>query len=135
MISKMRDLQCAWIMLSMSAVPRANHMIRMVPPSLVRGYTLAHDNAIWNCFCKLFEVETFSGDLLARNVASMPSRLGGLGLRSAERSSRGAFMASWAGALSVLDKKLPFLAERIVVSMETNSIYGILMEAYTLRND
>ena len=32
-IEKMSDLQSAFVMLSMSAVPRANHMIRMLPPS------------------------------------------------------------------------------------------------------
>ena len=52
MVSQIPDLQCGWVMLSMSAVPRANHMIRMVPPSLVRDYALAHDNAIWTCFCR-----------------------------------------------------------------------------------
>ena len=79
MVSKMPDLQCGWVMLSMSAVPRANHMIRMVPPSLVHVYSLAHDNAIWDCFCRMFAVEAFSDDGLARNIASMPSRLGGWG--------------------------------------------------------
>ena len=106
MVSKMPDLQCGWVMLSMSAVPRANHMIRMVPPSLVHVYSLAHDNAIWDCFCKMFAVDAFSDDALARNIASLPSRFGGLGLRSAVRSSRGGFMASWAGVLLVLDKKV-----------------------------
>ena len=31
---KFDDLQCAWVMLSMSVVPRANHLIRMLPPSV-----------------------------------------------------------------------------------------------------
>ena len=104
-VSKMPDLQCGWVMLSMSSVPRANHMIRMVPPSLVHVYSLAHDNAIWDCFCRMFAVEVFGDDDLARNIASLPSRSRGLGLRSAVRSSRGVFMASWAGALLAVDKK------------------------------
>ena len=45
-IEKLKDLQCAWIMLSMSAVCRSNHMIRMVPPSLSKGYARTHDRAI-----------------------------------------------------------------------------------------
>ena len=107
----------------------------MVPPSLAQRYAVDHDNAIWDCFCTVFDVTAFSGDVLARKIASLPSRLGGLGLRSAERSSRGAFMASWAGALLVLDKKIPALTERIVHSLETNSVTGSLLEAFTIRHD
>ena len=40
------DLQCAWLMLSMSATPRANHMIRMIPPPLSKPYARWHDDAL-----------------------------------------------------------------------------------------
>ena len=31
-IPKLDDVQCAWLLLSYSTVPRANHMLRMLPP-------------------------------------------------------------------------------------------------------
>ena len=37
-IFKLEDIQCAWVMLSMSAVPRANHLIRMLPPNVSESY-------------------------------------------------------------------------------------------------
>ena len=37
-IEQLPDLQSAWLMLSMSAAPRANHMVRMLPPSKSGDY-------------------------------------------------------------------------------------------------
>ena len=128
---KMTDLQCAWIMLSFSAVPRANHMIRMVPPSSVHGYAESHDLAIWTTFCKLLGAEPLQYDLLARDISSMPARLGSLGLRSASRCSPGAFWVSWANALPVIKSKLPALANNIVQNLESTSVFGCIREAST----
>ena len=44
-------------------------------------------------------------------------RLGGLGLRSAERMSQAAFWASWADALHMLDQRLPRVTEQIVTAL------------------
>ena len=40
-VQKLPDLQCSWVMLSQSAVPRANHTIRILPPSLSTASTLS----------------------------------------------------------------------------------------------
>ena len=42
-LPKMRDLQCAWLLLRLCAAPRANHLLRSIPPTLVRPYAEAHD--------------------------------------------------------------------------------------------
>ena len=45
-LGDMTDLQCRWVLLFQSAVPRANHMLHIPPPSLSRGYGVEHDNAL-----------------------------------------------------------------------------------------
>ena len=46
-LEQLQNPQSAWLMLSMSAVPRANHMIRMLPLALSHGYAEQHGAAIW----------------------------------------------------------------------------------------
>ena len=113
-LQRLPDLQCAWVMLSQSAVPRANHTIRTLPPSASAAYAAQHDAALWETFCKIFGAEGMSGDELAQSVASLPARLCGLGLRSAQRSAPTAYWASWVDALSVIQAKAPEIAATIV---------------------
>ena len=117
-IPEIEDVQCAWILLSYSAVPRANHIVRVLPPALSHDYAALHDQAIWECFCKLLGTENLMADQLARQVATLPARCGGLGLRDAGRTADGAYWASWVDALPVLTKKLPGVAAAIVASLE-----------------
>ena len=58
-------------------------------------------------------MDDFHGDSLAKDIASVPGRMGGLGLRSAERSRKPTFLASWMDALPVLDKRLPHVARNV----------------------
>ena len=37
-IQELPDLQCSWVLLSQCAAPRANHTIRILPPSLANAY-------------------------------------------------------------------------------------------------
>ena len=46
----MPDVQTAWLLLLYCAVPRANHLIRAVPPALVANYASAHDDGMWQTF-------------------------------------------------------------------------------------
>ena len=48
-----RDLQSAWALLSLSAAQKANHTIRVLPPTLSRTYAEGHDGAIWDTFCEI----------------------------------------------------------------------------------
>ena len=49
----MPDLQAAWLLLLYCAVPRANHLIRALPPDVVADYARAHDEGIWATFLDL----------------------------------------------------------------------------------
>ena len=68
-IGKMHDPQCAWLMLSMSAVPRSNHMVRMLPPTQSAEYASTHDEAIWRTFCEFLGAKELQDDNPARDVA------------------------------------------------------------------
>ena len=116
-IQRMKDPQCAWAMLSQSAVPRATHTLRTVPPTLAMPYARAHDQALWSCFCTILAATETEGDDLARQVATLPGAQGGLGLRSAERTAESAYWASWVDALPVLHSKAPDLAAAAVADL------------------
>ena len=96
----------------------ANHLCRVLPPSSSKAYSEAHDAAVWTTFCKLAQAEELAGDKVAQDVATLPTRLGGLGLRSATFNSTGAYWGSWADGLSVLAKKFPDLAALAVHHLE-----------------
>ena len=113
-VQRMQDPQCAWVMPSRSAVPRANHMLRTVPPTLAAEYARAHDDEVWRCFRVLLGADKDDPDDLARSIATLPGGLGGLGLRSAERTAESAYWASWVDTLAVLHDKAPDLAAQAV---------------------
>ena len=49
----------------------------------------------------------------AHEIMSLPMRLGGLGLRSAQRMRPTTFRASWADALPMLSNRLPTLTDQV----------------------
>ena len=108
-IPSMRNLLSAWLMLMYCAAPRANHILRTTPPSLAYHYADAHDDAVRRCLAALLQVPE---PLLANNdetrrVLELPTRLGGLGLRSSRRVSPCAYWASWSDSLHVLAERIP----------------------------
>ena len=52
-LKQVPDLQTAWLLLLYCAVPRANHLIRAIPPFLIAEYAQAHDDGIWTTFLDL----------------------------------------------------------------------------------
>ena len=112
------DLQCAWLLLLLSATPRANHLLRAVRPTLLAEYCTNHDQALWNTLAKLLNLsDAESQDWLSRNMATLPARHGGLGLRSASRTTTAAYWGSWMDSLSVLQVKQPALAEYLLEAL------------------
>ena len=53
----------------------------------------------------------------ARQVASVPMRMGGLGLRSASRGAEAAYWACWADALPMISERNPAIAELVEHAM------------------
>ena len=47
------DLQCAWLLLAMCASPRADHLLRTLPPDLSASYVRGHDDAVWRGACRV----------------------------------------------------------------------------------
>ena len=98
------DLQSAWQMLLQCAGPRCHHFLRTVPPDQSARYAVGHDLGMRRA------MESVLGSLpgtkrqkeCAHELATLPLRLGGLGLRSARRMAPAAFWVSWADALPML---------------------------------
>jgi len=41
-LSKMGDLQCAWLLVALCVTPRANHILRALLPTQARDYAVEH---------------------------------------------------------------------------------------------
>ena len=117
---RLGDVQCAWLLLSYCGVPRANHLVRVLPPEVAEEYAARHDCALWRCLCALLGCESRLGDTLARDVATLPVRLGGLGLRSAARTSPAAYWAAWVDGAAVLASKAPRLSALFLHEMRAD---------------
>ena len=61
LLPKLPDLQAAWLLLVMCACPRANHLLRTVPPSLVQSYAAAHDKLFLDTLAALVRRDGFRG--------------------------------------------------------------------------
>ena len=115
------DLQAAWALLFSCAAPRANHLLRVLPPSLSLSYARQHDNGVRACLSKLLQQPRELGRPgRPWRLASMPLRMGGAGLRSAERTVPGAYWAAWADALAMLHERQPAWA-RVTVQCRPRS--------------
>ena len=120
-LPELPDTQCAWVILALSAVPRANHLLRTVPPSQVEQYALQHDSELWKACNQLLGTEKEAAEdhlQLSRKLATLPARHGGLGLRSAARTSTAAYWAGWLDALTVLKEKRPALADQLLRKLD-----------------
>ena len=84
------DPQCAWLLLAMCASPRADHLLRTLPPSLSASYARGHDDAVWRCLLALLGEEDDADPEVAaaRRLALLPARLGGRGLQCAVPAAR-----------------------------------------------
>ena len=132
------DLQAAWQIVLQSAGPRCNYFLRTLPPSASAEYAAAHDAGMWSTMNNLLKqipgTERALG--MASAIATLPMRLGGLGLRSAQRTAPAAFWASWADALPMLAARCPRLVTNLLEDFAdanvTNPIIRELREAELL---
>ena len=113
-IQAVTDLQVAWLLLVFCAASRANYYFRVV----VRTFAERHDAAVWRCLQGMLGTE---GDGTTLDLAQLPFHWGGLGLRSAVRSSGAAHWASWADSLPMIQKRQPAVARLIIVQLTDQS--------------
>ena len=111
-------LQTAWLLLYYCAAPRANHILRTLPPAASCRYAAAHDQAVLDTFGNMFSLEPATiNDFVNRSRIEMPMRFGGLGLRNSQRTAPAAYWASWADSLETLSTRVPRFRDHFVVSM------------------
>jgi len=77
-IQELGDLQVSWLLLYMCAVPRANHLLRIVPPSMSKNYAFQHSASIFCTLEKLLRVENAVDNGVGRGMASIPQVMGGV---------------------------------------------------------
>ena len=103
--------QHAWLLHYFCVVPRANHLLRQVPPSAADAATGAQDALTGDGLCQLLGQAPGSLPQEVEEQARLPRRLGGLGLRDARRTALAAYWASWADALPTLCARFPWFRE------------------------
>jgi len=139
-LPKLASLQVSWLLLYFCAVPRINHLLRTVPPSLMHSTGQNHDRAIKSVFQVLFSLgdeETWNTQLhrvsapTCMQQASLPLRLAGCGLRDSVRTSSAAYWASWADSLEVINARFPLVGRRIAVALASlpDNAPNVLLEA------
>ena len=119
-IPSVPDVQSSWAILLHCANARANYALRVVRPDLARHFAQAHDEGLWGCLCAIVSVGKDQCDPLARDAASLPLSMGGLGLRSAVRTSNSAFWASWAGSLPMVRERHLEVADMIIDALQSD---------------
>ena len=125
-IPSVPDLQCTWQLLVQSANPRSNHTIRTLPPSQSAEYARRHDEGMWATVQDLLKEVPGSEQELrsAEEVATLPMRMGGLGMRSASRCAHAAYWASWLDALHMIHQRTPAVAESVVRALSQEQLGG-----------
>ena len=88
-------------------------MLRVLPPDQVLRFAQVHDDRLWQCFCALLGIPPDQCDRTAANNSTLPLSLGGLGLRSAVRTSP-ANWASWADTLPMIHQRHRVVVEAMV---------------------
>ena len=94
-IPLVEDVQSAWSLLLHCVGARANYLLRVVRPDLVRRFAGGHNQGLWNCLNRILSID-FQVDAMVQDTATLPLSMGGLGLSSAMRTCQPAFWASWA---------------------------------------
>ena len=90
-----------------------------------------HDAAVWRCLQGLLGIE---GDGTTLDLAQLPLHWGGLGLRTAARSSCAAHWASWADSLPIIQKRHTAEA-RLIIAQLTDQSDGLHLSGATFSRE
>ena len=107
---------CSFIALQLVQITTS----RVVRPDLVDNFAQSHDQGLWQCLCTIMDVPE-DGDPVTRATASLPLSLGGLGLRTAQRSREAAYWASWSDTLPMIHARHPVVANLLVRHLDGDS--------------
>ena len=122
-IPRVKDLQCAWLILLYCGVSRANFFIRAVSPDHCSlQFAQKHEEQIWRCLTTLIGVAPKEISESARSAATLPLSSGGLGCRSTVRLRHAACWASWADSIKMIGERHPEVAATILRAMDENSV-------------
>ena len=78
-IPAVQDVQSAWLILLHCAAARANYLLRVVRPALVRRVAENHHAGLWRCLCQILHIPEDPCEATARTTSTMPLVLGGMG--------------------------------------------------------
>ena len=110
------DLQRGQQMLLQTANPRANHTLRTLPPVQSTGKCTMKGSGTRQWLCWVNSLGQMM-EFMTPKEASLPTRMGGLGLRSAVRGAHVACWASWAGAIEMVIQRNPVVVDMVVATM------------------
>ena len=128
-IPLVRDLQSAWLLLLHCAAARANYQLRSVRPSATEEYARTHDEGVWQCLATLLGTDLGQCSVAVRELATLPLRLGGLGLTSAVRIRGSAHWGSWADCLPMIHERHPEVAGVLLEQLNGEPDPPCLLEA------
>ena len=117
-IPQLSSLQAAWLLLLFCAAPRANHLLRVLPPHQTEAYARDHDAAVAQCLTRLLQLEAAPLPDPSLRTAQLALRFGGLGLRSAVAARQAAHWASWCDTLPVIQARAPVAADRLLHALQ-----------------
>ena len=119
-VAMVEDLHSAWLLLVYCAAARANFFLRLVSPGQISTFASHHDDQMWACLCTLLGIDPASVTHSSRIGATLPLRLGGLGLTSAVRLRCAAHWASWADCIWMVHQRHPIVARTNIEAVEAN---------------
>ena len=98
----------------MCGATRANFWLRTVRPDLIRSFAEHHDASVSQCMVQLMSVDLLE---LSPTLASLPFRLGGVGVAHAVRGREAAHWASWADCIKMVKQRHPHIAATMMRSL------------------
>ena len=108
-VSSLEDTHIGMLLLRFCCHPRFGHVLRLVPPSLVRSAATVFDRHMLAAVarCQRMHPDALRDHVGAWDHISLPTSLGGAGVTSAVRVSPAAWLGSWSMVSKLLMEFLP----------------------------
>ena len=125
------DSVAAYQLLKFCIAAKPTYLIRSVHHSLTDEGSKLFDEAVSKCFNKLIQRPEASLQDYQKNIIHLPVKLGGIGIRSANRTRVEAYIASFSESFSFFEKSrsLSGFLDEIRVSTQRGDKYMIIDES------